>query len=126
MTGGTIARQAVRIWVAMIAAYVLVLQSVLPVYAVSPVHGAGSLVGVLCQRDAGTPSDPAGTSQQGDICCILCVAPSLAASNADPVRTALPRGRAAVLAVFAVHEILPRAPPERSPVRSRAPPSVSA
>ncbi|WP_425432953.1 DUF2946 family protein [Hartmannibacter diazotrophicus] len=122
-TMGAHIRLMMRIWGVMFAAYVLLLQSVLPIYAFDP-EQSGSLFGYICQRSVSDDGSGGAAPSHADACCILCVAPGLAAAAVDPVREALPVRQAVLVADFIGYAFQPRAPPELHGIQSRAPPRL--
>lgn len=117
-------RQAVRIWVAIIAAYAVLVQILAPLPAADLRLAGSDPLLVLCDgatADDGSPDR--GGHAHGALCCILCTTATVAALPAagepiEPVALAV-----AAIGYPADRSGEPRAPPERAPIVPRGPPS---
>ncbi len=116
---------ATRSFVAIIAAYLLLLQSVLPGYAV-PADAPGIAGSILCLTGDGSGQDRPGGAvpAHGSASCILCLAPSLAGGG-DPARLALPLDRGLLLPERRAAPATLPSPHELDGIRPRGPPRLT-
>lgn len=120
------ARQAGRIWVAVIAAYALLVQVIAPLQAADMRLAGSDPLLVLCDGAALADGSSDGEGHDhGPLCCILC-APAALAGYPGPATLSTPVLFSAAPVVFALARTgEPRAPPEREPIIPRGPPSLA-
>ncbi|WP_181700094.1 DUF2946 family protein [Chthonobacter albigriseus] len=113
-----------RIWVAIFAAYALVLQILAPLQAAEARMLAGDPF-VICEGldDGVSQTGDAGHAAHGALCCILCAASTPPAHPPGGAAAPLPPVRVALATADGPSEAAPRRPPARGPLNPRAPPA---
>lgn len=116
-------RDALRLWVAIIAAWALLMSVILPTAALAA--GPVAATGVICSTGAADgPSSSGDMAVHDGLCCVLCAASGPAAvppPPTDAVRV-VPADGALVILGAASLPVGPRAPPQVWPLNPRAPP----
>lgn len=115
-------RDALRLWVAIFAAWALFMSVILPTTALAAGPAAA---GVICSTGPADGHSPSGGAAVHDgLCCVLCAATGPAAVPPPPMDavTVDPADGSSVVLGAPSLPVGPRAPPQVWPLNPRAPP----